>query len=142
MRGIQFITAVGMISELGDLSRFEHRRFVDALKRKPQAFKRLAFRDDLFPREAYRRTWERLEARMTPRDACKTMIGLLELAANHGVEAVLAERLDAVLAAAELPDLEQLRGEFAPRQAQCPKVVIKTPAASLYYTLLDEEVTT
>ncbi|KGC70112.1 transposase IS116/IS110/IS902 family protein [Burkholderia pseudomallei] len=26
MRGIQFITAVGMISELGDLSRFEHPR--------------------------------------------------------------------------------------------------------------------
>jgi hypothetical protein len=27
------------------------------LKRKPQAFKGLAFRDALFPREAYRRTW-------------------------------------------------------------------------------------
>lgn len=26
MRGVQFITAVGMLSELGDLSRFEHPR--------------------------------------------------------------------------------------------------------------------
>ncbi len=26
MRGIQFITAVGLISELGDLTRFEHPR--------------------------------------------------------------------------------------------------------------------
>ncbi|RQQ77016.1 IS21 family transposase, partial [Burkholderia stagnalis] len=119
----------------------DYRHFVDALKRKPQAFKGLAFRDDLFPREAYRRTWEQLEIRMTPRDACKTMVGLLELAANHGVEAVLAERLDAMLAAGELPDLEQLRGEFAPRQAQCPEVVVDTPAAALYDTLLADEVT-
>jgi hypothetical protein len=60
----------------------------------PQAFKGLAFRDDLFPREAYRRTWERLEAELTQREASKTMVGLLELAANHGVEAVLAGRLE------------------------------------------------
>lgn len=119
----------------------DYRHFVDALKRKPQAFKGLAFRDDLFPREAYRRTWEQLDARMTPRDACKTMVGLLDLAANHGVEAVLADRLDAVLAAGELPDLEQLRAEFAPRHAQCPEVVVDTPAAALYDALLDEGVT-
>ncbi|KVE45537.1 hypothetical protein [Burkholderia sp. BDU5] len=116
------------------------RHFVDELKRKPQAFKGLAFRDDLFPREAYRLTWEQLEARMSQRDACKTMVGLLELAANHGVEATLADRLDALLAAGELPDLEQLRGEFAPREAQCPEVVVEMPPAALYDTLLDEEV--
>lgn len=78
---------------------------------------------------------------MTQRDACKTMVGLLDLAANHGVEAVLADRLDALLTAGELPDLEQLRSEFAPRQAQCPEVVVETPAASLYDTLLDKEMT-
>ena len=32
------------------------RHFIDSLKRKPQALRGLAFRDDLFPREAYRRT--------------------------------------------------------------------------------------
>ena len=39
----------------------DYRHFIDALKRKPQAFKGLVFRDALFPREAYRRTWEQLE---------------------------------------------------------------------------------
>ncbi|CAB3774670.1 hypothetical protein LMG29542_08048 [Paraburkholderia humisilvae] len=39
----------------------DYRHFIDSLKRKPQAFRGLAFRDDLFAREAYRRTWERLE---------------------------------------------------------------------------------
>ncbi|WP_269765201.1 hypothetical protein [Burkholderia ubonensis] len=37
-------------------------------------------------------------------------------------------------------DLEQLRAEFAPRQAQCSEVVVDTPAAALYDTLLDEGV--
>jgi len=34
----------------------DYRHFIDALKRKPQAFKGRVFRDALFPREAYRRT--------------------------------------------------------------------------------------
>jgi hypothetical protein len=118
----------------------DYRHFIEALKRKPQAFKGLAFRDDLFPREAYRRMWEQLEAQFAQREACKTMVGLLELAASHGVEAVLAERLEALLAAAELPELEQLRREFAPRQAQCPDVAVDMPPAALYDTLLDEGV--
>ena len=42
------------------------------------------------------------------------MVGLLELAGHHGVEALLAQRLDALLVVGELPDLNQLRDEFAP----------------------------
>lgn len=63
----------------------DYRHFIGALKRKSQAFKGLAFRDALFPREAYRRTWEQRDARLSQRDACKTMVSLLELAGLHGV---------------------------------------------------------
>jgi hypothetical protein len=118
----------------------DYRHFIDSLKRKPQAFRGLAFRDDLFPREAYRRVWERLDRDMTPRNACKTMVGLLDLAGNHGVEAQLAERLDALLALGKLPDLEKLFDEFAPREAECPVVSVEMPDASIYDALLDEEV--
>jgi len=118
----------------------DYRHFIDSLKRKPQAFRGLAFRDDLFPREAYRRTWERLDRDLPPRSACKVMVGLLELAGNYGVEAQLAERLDTLLELGELPDLKKLFDEFAPRQAECPVVVVEMPAASLYDMLLGEEV--
>ncbi|QDQ82315.1 IS21 family transposase [Paraburkholderia megapolitana] len=117
-----------------------YRHFIEALKRKPGAFKGLAFRDDLFPREAYRGTWEQLEARMTQRDACRTMVGLLELAALDGVEAVLAGRLAGLLVDGALPDLPALREEFAPRHADCPAVSVVMPPASSYDTLLVEEV--
>jgi len=115
-----------------------YRHLIEGLKRKPQAFKGLAFRDALFPREAYRLTWEQLDARLSQREACKTMVGLLELAAMDGIEAVLAARLEALLAAGELPELDALREEFAPRQADCPVVNVEMPPVSSYDALLIE----
>jgi transposase InsO family protein len=116
----------------------DYRHFVKALKRKPQAFKGLVFRDDLFPREAYRRAWEQLEARLAPRQACKIMVSLLELAAYHGVEATLAERLDATLAAGQLPDIKQLRLEVIVPLSPYPELSIETPNLAIYDNLLEE----
>ncbi len=114
----------------------DYRHFIDALKRKPQAFKGLSFRDALFPRAAYRLTWEQLDRRLTQRQACQTMVALLEIAARDGVEAVLAERLEALLVTGELPDVKTLREEFAPRQAELPQITVVIPAASVYDALL------
>lgn len=114
----------------------DYRHFVGALKRKPQAFKGLVFRDDLFPREAYRRTWEQLELKLTPRQACQTIVALLEIAAQDGVEAVLAQRLDALLAAGVLPNVKRLREEFMPRATEVPVVTVQIPPASRYDALL------
>ena len=117
----------------------DYRHFIEALKRKPQAFKGLVFRDALFPREAYRRTWEQLIEKLTQRQACQSIVGLLDLAANDGIEAVLAERLDALLVAGVLPNVKQLREEFAPRQAALPQVTVEIPPASVYDALLMTE---
>ena len=114
----------------------DYRHFIDALKRKPQAFKGLVFRDDLFPREAYRRTWEQLERKLTQRQACQSIVALLEMAARDGVEAVLAQRLEVLLAVGELPDVKRLREEFAPRAAEPPQVTVEIPPASRYDALL------
>ena len=117
----------------------DYRHFIDALKRKPQAFKGLVFRDALFPREAYRRTWEQLDLKLAQRQACQTIVALLEMAARDGVEGVLAERLDALLEAGELPDVKQLRDEFAPNRAEVPVIRVEIPAARIYDVLLPSE---
>jgi len=114
----------------------DYRHFIGSLKRKPQAFKGLVFRDDLFPREAYRRTWEQLELKLTRRQACQAIIALLEMAACDGVEAVLAQRLDALLVAGVLPDVKRLREEFMPREAEVPVVTVVMPPVSHYDVLL------
>lgn len=114
----------------------DYRHFIDALKRKPQAFKGLAFRDALFPREAYRQMWGQLEARLPQRQACQSIVALLEMAARDGVEAALAKRLDALLHAGELPDVERLREEFAPCPIALPPVRVVLPSVSSYDALL------
>jgi hypothetical protein len=122
----------------GERRIIDYRHFIEALKCKPQAFKGLVFRDTLFPREAYRRTWEALDCQLSQRLVCHTMVGLLELAGMDGIEAVLAERLDALRTSNQLPDLKALRDEFAPRDQLCPTVRIDMPPVSAYDTLLDE----
>jgi hypothetical protein len=117
----------------------DYRHFIEALKRKPQAFKGLVFRDALFPREAYRRTWEQLELRASQRQACQSIVALLEMAARDGVEAVLAQRLEALLVAGDLPDIKRLREEFAPRKAELPQVTVQIPAPGIYDALLPSE---
>jgi hypothetical protein len=114
----------------------DYRHFIDALKRKPQAFKGLLFRDALFPRDAYRRTWEQLELQLPQRRACQTIIALLEMAARDGVEGALAQRLEALLVMGELPDLQRLREEFAPRIPELPQITVEIPPASIYDLLL------
>ena len=61
------------------------------------------------------------------------------MAARDGVEGVLAERLDALLAAGELPDLKKLREEFAPRKPEIPLITVVMPAARSYDALLPSE---
>ena len=132
--------ARGARSPLGGRGRvIDYRHFVDALKRKPQAFKGLVFRDALFPREAYRRTWEQLDLRLSRRQACQTIVALLEMAARDGVESVLAERLDALLTAGELPDPRKLREEFLPRSTVIPSITVMMPASRSYDALLPSE---
>lgn len=129
--------ARGTRSPVGGRGRvIDYRHFIDALKRKPQAFKGLVFRDALFPREAYRRTWEQLEATLTTRQACQTIVALLEMAAHDGIEGVLAQRLDALRELGELPDIKRLREEFAPRKTELPRITVNIPPASVYDALL------
>ena len=93
---------------------------------------------------AYRLTWEQLELRLTQRQACQAIVALLEMAAHDGVEAVLAQRLDVLLAAGELPDIKQLREGFTPRKPEVPVVNVEIPSPAVYDALLasaqDEEV--
>jgi hypothetical protein len=119
----------------------DYRHLLEGLKRKPQALKGLAFRDELFPDDAYRRTWEALEARLPARKACRLMVGLLELAAGQACEAELGAVLEVLLAAGELPDLDGLRARFLPRPAAPPAIEVPLPPVAAYDVLLAPEPT-
>ena len=96
-----------------------YRHLVDALKRKPGAFARWVLRDAASPRAVYRQTWERLSAHKPEREACKTMVGLLVLAAD-GHEAQLAQELEQLVELNQLSDLGALSQLLAPPKGEIP----------------------
>jgi hypothetical protein len=116
--------------------RADYRHVIGALRKKPQALRHLIYRDELFPRAAYARAWHDLDATLPARQACRVMVGLLDLAATGACEAALADRLDAILDAGQTPDLAQLQDQFAPKIPQVVDVVIPPPDLAAYNHLL------
>lgn len=109
---------------------------IHALRRKPMALLGLVYRDRLFPREAFRRTFDALLAAVSERQACKTMVELLALAHDRGCEAELAQCLSAHLDIRTLPDLTTLRARFAPDPALVPHVTVELSFLASYESLL------
>ena len=118
----------------------DYRHVIHALRRKPMALLNLVYRDQLFPREAYRLTFERLRERLSDRMACKTIVELLSLAHDRACEAELAGILNVHLDAGELPDLAALRARFAPDPARLPEVLVELVPLSVYETLTESHV--
>ena len=90
----------------------DYRHVIHALRRKPMALRNLVYRDQLFPRDAYRRAFEALLDAGGERAACRDTVGLL----------ALDKQLDASLDAGTPPDPEALAALFAPAASSLPAV--------------------
>jgi len=114
----------------------DYRHVIHALRRKPMALLNLVYRDQLFPRDAFRQTFERLLEQIPERPACRLMVNLLTLAHERGCEAELAAHLVADLAAGRLPDMAVLRERFSPDPAALPEIVVHLTPLIAYEALL------
>ena len=74
------------------------------------ALMKLVYRDQIFPREPYWRTFERLVEALPERTACRQM-----------VEAELADLLAEDAVAGRLPDMVALRQRSRPIWRRCPR---------------------
>ncbi|SMX56355.1 Putative transposase [Bradyrhizobium sp. ORS 285] len=110
----------------------DYRHVIHALRRKPMALANLVYRDQLFPRAAYRRAFETLQDRYDERHACKVTVEPLALAHERACEAELAEAIAADLDAGRLPDLATLRIRFRPEQASVPDVAVELAPLAAY----------
>jgi hypothetical protein len=118
----------------------DYRHVIHALRRKPMALLNLVYRDQLFPRDAYRLTFERLREKLPDKSACRLMVQLLELAHERGCEGELVGLLEASLAAGQLPDIAALRARFAADPATLPEVVVHLAPLVDYEALLGGDV--
>lgn len=110
----------------------DYRHVIHALRRKPMALLNLVYREQLFPRRAYRRAFEALLVHHGEKQACRTMVGLLALAHDRACEAELAMALDGELDAGRLPDLDILGRRFAPNSTAIPDVTVEPASLHLY----------
>jgi len=115
----------------------DYRHVIHALRRKPMALLNLVYRDQLWPRDAYRHMFDHLCERLSERAACKLMVELLSIAHERGCEVQLAALLTEDLAADRLPELKVLRERFAPDLASLPEVSVHLTPLSLYEALND-----
>ena len=110
----------------------DYRHVIHALRKKPMALPNLVYRDQLFPRQAYRKAFEALCAEGGDKRACTVTVELLALAHDRTCEAELAEVIDAELDAGRLPDLALLRERFGPSPASVPVIDVKLVALNAY----------
>ena len=68
--------------------------------------------------------------------ACKTIVGLLVLAAD-GHEAQLADELEQLIELGQLPDLEALTALLAPPRGEVPDVAVALPTLAGYDELIE-----
>ena len=92
----------------------------------------LVYRDQLFPRTAYKRLFETMREHGDDRRACKVTVELLALAHERACEAELAEVIVMDLDAGRLPDLAALRDRFRPEAASIPSVAVKLASLDVY----------
>ena len=118
----------------------DYAHIIHSLRRKPMALLNCVYRAQLFPRDAYRLTFDRLIEGMAEKQACRLMVDILSLAHERSCEAELAAVLTVELDAARLPDMASLRSRFAPDPAALPGVVVRLAPLSDYEMLLSRPI--
>jgi hypothetical protein len=116
-----------------------YRHVIDSLLRKPGGFRNYRYREDLFPRTVFRRSWEALDRRLSPRQADLAYLRILKLAAQ-GLETDVADTLELLLACPQDWDDQSVAERVQPIRSDLPD--LHQPAVNLsdYDQLLSQEV--
>ena len=117
----------------------DYRHVLPSLRRKPMALLDWVCRDDFFPRDAYRHTFDALREGVN--DAARPAAGSWSCSpwpATSAAKAGLATELEALLAARTLPDLAVLRKRFAAKPGQVPELDVHAATLPPYDDLASE----
>jgi hypothetical protein len=116
--------------------RIDYRHVIWSLVRKPGAFARYRYREDLFPSLTFRRAYDSLTARRGDR-ADVEYVRILHLAAST-MESLVDKALDQLLAAGAAFDYMAVKALCVPEPTTFPIVAIGEPDLALYDGLLTQ----
>ena len=121
----------------GQEPRIDYRHVIDSLVRKPGAFARYLYREELFPRPVFRHAYDRLAALDESRASAR-YLQVLHLAAKWGEDRV-ADALGALLRQGEPPLAERIEpGLHEPRPPRPVEMAAFVPDLSAYDILVTE----
>ena len=112
----------------------DYRHVIRSLVRKPGAFARYRYREDLFPSLTFRRAYDSLVARRGDR-ADVEYVRILHLAATT-MEPLVEKALDGLLASGAAFDFVSVQALCTPEPAAFPVIAIGEPNLALYDDLL------
>jgi hypothetical protein len=130
------LTCERLRGEGGSLINYRH--IIWSLVRKPGAFERYRYREDLFPSVVFRRGYDALCEALPSRKADVEYLRCLNLAATT-MESTVAEALESLLASGELPLADQLKQLVAPEEPQVPAMEVPPVDLEGYDALLTVE---
>ena len=96
----------------------------------------LTYRDQLFPRQAFRDLFDMMLEQTSDKQACRMTVDLLALAHDRGCEAELASQIEEDMRQKQIPDIAALRARFAPCAGGLPKVEVRLGDLAAYNNLL------
>lgn len=115
--------------------RINYRHIIWSLVRKPGAFRRYRYREDLFPSLTFRRAYDVLCSRMSDWDADLQYVRLLHLAAST-MECKVEAGIETLLEVNKLPTADEVKALVAPVEPEHPDMKPYEPAVDEYDDLL------
>lgn len=115
--------------------RIDYRHIIWSLVKKPGAFARYRYREDLFPSLVFRRTYDALVGEQVERVADLEYVRILHLAAST-TQADVETALELALAAGTPFTSTTIRALVQPSTATVPEVTIGEPSSASYDRLL------
>ena len=111
-----------------------YRHVIDSLLRKPGGFRNYRHRDDLFPQEVFRQTWDALNGQFPPRKADLIYLRILKQAAL-GLESDVAQALATLLKTKTTWDEKDIRALLQPLS---PQIVPELDAQVVNLSVYDQ----
>ena len=113
-----------------------YKHIIDALVKKPRAFRCSQWRDDLLPSDDYHTIWQYVDTTMKADDASRYIVRILHLASKLDNEMALGRFITKQLIVGRLPSLFDCQERFGAKPNDIPLVNIKQHALSQYQSLM------
>jgi hypothetical protein len=112
----------------------DYRHVIHSLVKKPQAFRNSTLRKEILPSLDYHIIWHALDTQLSPKEACKVMVGLLHIAAKENCEQELARWVLDLLNENKPISLSTLQRQFNKAVISIPDVSV-TQHSLVHYNL-------